>query len=47
MSAWLVGLIAAIYLVAGISALCEGRPGLFLFCAGCVVANLGLILMTR
>ena len=47
MSAYLLGLVSAIYLVAGISLFVDGKVGLGLFCAGCVVANCGLMIQAR
>ena len=47
MSAWLIASVSAIYLVAGISLLYEGKVGLALFCLGCVIANVGLAITAR
>ena len=47
MSSWLIGLVSVIYAVASVSLLLEGKGGLALFCVGCVLANLGLILAAR
>lgn len=44
MSQWPLLAIAVLYLFAAINLWIEGKPGLALFAAGCVVANVGLIL---
>ena len=47
MSTWLIATVSAIYLVAGVSLLVEGKFGLALFCLGCTIANVGLMLAAR
>lgn len=47
MSAWLIALVSAIYAAAGVGLLIEGKPGLALFCLGCTIANVGLMIQAR
>ena len=47
MSSWLLVAVSALYLIAGVSLLIEGKTGLSLFCLGCVMANLGLMIAAR
>lgn len=47
MSAWLIGTVSVIYLGASITLAYEGKPGLALFCIGCVIANVGLLMTAR
>ena len=47
MSSWLIGSVSAIYAIASVSLLVEGKVGLSLFCLGCVIANIGLMIQAR
>ena len=47
MSVWFLALVSAIYAVASVSLLVEGKIGLSLFAAGCVIANIGLMMSAR
>lgn len=47
MSVWLVVLVSAIYAVAGVCAALDAKPGLAMFCLGCVIANIGIVMLGR
>ena len=47
MSAWLLTVVSLLYFGAGIDAWIDGKLGLALFCAGCVIGNAGLVLIAR
>ena len=47
MSAWLLAAVSILYFGAGVSAALAAKPGLALFCFGCVIANAGLVLIAR
>lgn len=47
MSSWLIGSVSLIYAVASVSLALEAKYGLALFCLGCVIANVGLLMTAR
>ena len=47
MSAWLLASVSLLYALAGVGLMVEGKPGMALFCLGCTVANVGLMIQAR
>lgn len=43
MGVWMLGGVTLAYLVTAVELAVKGRPAMALFCAGCAIANAGLI----